>query len=175
MVRTSITHPLRIDDLTPGNGRLGITFCTCKKGASVFRATWDRDLDLDLDAVKGWGAKAVLSLIEDSEFEMLGVPELGEAVNARGIDWMHFLIRDLDTPTDGAMGRWAAILAQLHAKLERDGRVVVHCRGGLGGTAIRPAQQPTRPKAPHRTENACPAGRLRRASRQSVSHFETVG
>ncbi|MBO6885775.1 MAG: ADP-ribosylglycohydrolase family protein [Marivita sp.] len=132
MVRTSITHPLRIDDLVIGNGRLGITFCPGKKGASVFGAAWDRDLDLDLDAIKGWGAKAVLSLIEDHEFEMLGVAELGEAVKARGIVWVHFPIRDLDTPTDEAMGTWAAISAQLRATLERGGRVLVHCRGGLG-------------------------------------------
>ena len=53
MVRTSITHPLRIDDLSLGNGRLGITFCPGKKGDSVFGAAWDRDLDLDMDAIKG--------------------------------------------------------------------------------------------------------------------------
>ena len=132
MVRTSITHPLRIDDLPLGNGRLGITFCPGKKGESVFGAAWDRDLDLDLDAVKGWGANAVLSLIEDHEFEMLDVAELGEAVKARGIAWVHFPIRDLDTPTDDSMGTWAEISAQLHATLERGGRVLVHCRGGLG-------------------------------------------
>lgn len=132
MVRTSITHPLRIDDLSLGNGRLGITFCPGKKGDSVFGAEWDRDLDLDMDAIKGWGASAVLSLIEDHEFEMLGVPALGEAVTARGIEWLHFPIRDLDTPTDDAMSTWAATSAQLHAIMERGGRVLVHCRGGLG-------------------------------------------
>ncbi|NHQ75760.1 ADP-ribosyl-(dinitrogen reductase) hydrolase [Roseovarius gahaiensis] len=132
MARTSITHPLRIDDLALGNGRLGITFCPGKKGDSVFGAAWDRDIELDLDAVNGWGANAVLTLIEDHEFKMLGVPELGEAVKARGIDWFHFPIRDLDTPTDDDMGTWAAISAQLHATLERGGRVLVHCRGGLG-------------------------------------------
>lgn len=132
MVRTSITHPLRIDDLVLGNGRLGITFCPGKKGESVFGAAWDRDLDLDLDAVKGWGADAVLSLIEDHEFEMLGVAELGEAVKARGIEWVHFPIRDLDTPRGEAIDTWTAISAQLHATLERGGRVLVHCRGGLG-------------------------------------------
>ena len=132
MVRTSITHPLRIDDLPLGNGRLGITFCPGKKGDSVFGAAWDRDLDLDMDAIKGWGASAVLSLIEDHEFEMLGVPKLGEAVKARGVDWFHFPVRDLDTPTDHAMERWATLSTELHGTLERGGRVVVHCRGGLG-------------------------------------------
>jgi ADP-ribosyl-[dinitrogen reductase] hydrolase len=132
LVRTSISHPLRIDDLPLGNGRLGITFCPGKKGDSVFGAAWDRDLDLDMDAIKGWGANAVLSLIEDHEFDMLGVPTLGAVVKSRGIDWFHFPVRDLDTPTDDAMGTWAALSAQLHGIMERSGRVVVHCRGGLG-------------------------------------------
>ena len=132
MVRTSITHPLRIDDLAIGNGRLGITFCPGKKGDSVFGAAWDRDLDLDMDAIKGWGANAVLSLIEDHEFEMLGVPKLGKAVKARYIDWFHFPVRDLDTPAEDALERWTALSARLHGLLERGGRIVVHCRGGLG-------------------------------------------
>lgn len=132
MARTSISHPLRIDELPIGNGRLGITFCPGKKGDSVFGAAWDRDLDLDLDVIKTWGADAVLSLIEDHEFEMLSVHNLGEAVKARGIEWFHFPIRDLDTPTDESMITWASLAAQLHAAIERGGRVVVHCRGGLG-------------------------------------------
>jgi ADP-ribosylglycohydrolase/protein-tyrosine phosphatase len=132
LVRTSITHPLRIDELPLGNGRLGITFCPGKKGDSVFGAAWDRDLDLDMDAIKGWGANAVLSLIEYHEFEMLGVPKLGQAVKVRGIDWFHFPVRDLDTPTDDAMEGWTALSARLHGVLERGGRIVVHCRGGLG-------------------------------------------
>jgi len=105
LVRTSITHPLRIDELPLGNGRLGITFCPGKKGDSVFGAAWDRDLELDMDAIKGWGANAVLSLIEDHEFEMLGVPKLGEAVKARGIDWFHFPVRDLDVPASAATAK----------------------------------------------------------------------
>ena len=132
MARTSISHPLRVDDLPVGNGSIGITFCPGKKGDSVFGAPWDRDLDLDLDVIKAWRANIVLSLIEDHEFEMLGVPKLGAALKARGIEWVHFPIRDLDTPTDDAMGTWAALSARLHATLERGGRVLVHCRGGLG-------------------------------------------
>ena len=95
-------------------------------------AAWERDLDLDMDAVKAGGTNAVLSLIEDHEFELLGVPDLVEAVKARGIEWLHFPIRDLDTPTDDVMGIWAVMSAQLHATLERGGSVLVDCRGGLG-------------------------------------------
>ncbi len=132
MVRTSITHPLRIDDRPLGNGRLGITFCPGKKGDSTHGADWDRDLDLDMDAIKAWGADAVLSLIESHEFDLLGVPELGAAVQARGIEWFHFPVRDLDVPTPEAMAGWSSLSPKLHRIVESGGRIVLHCRGGLG-------------------------------------------
>lgn len=73
MVRTSTTYPLRIDDPGIGNGRLGRTFCPGEKGESVLRPVWKRDLDLDLDAVRRWGANTVFSPIKIHEFEMLSV------------------------------------------------------------------------------------------------------
>lgn len=98
MVRTSHTHPLRIDALPLANGQLGITFCPGKKCDSVYGAAWDRDLDLDIDAIKSWGANAVLTLLKKHEFELLSVPNLGDAFKARGIEWFQLAIRDLDVP-----------------------------------------------------------------------------
>lgn len=132
MVRTSVTHPLRVDELRVGNGRLGVTFCPGKKGDSVHGEAWNRDLDLDMDAIKSWGARAVLTLIETSEFEMLSVTGLGKAVGDRDIDWHWFPVRDLDVPPPETMERWRALSPKLHRILERGGRVLVHCRGGLG-------------------------------------------
>lgn len=132
MARTSITHPLRIDALPVGNGSLGITICPGKQGDSIYGTPWARDLDLDVDAIKAWGATAVVTLIENHEFEMLSVRSLEDAVKARDIEWHHFPIQDLDVPTSESMARWRAISPRLHQILERGGRVVVHCRGGLG-------------------------------------------
>lgn len=132
MAWTSVTHPLCIDALPVGNGHLGITLCPGLTDGSAFGTLWERDLDLDLDAIRDWGAEAVLTLIEDHEFEMLSVPSLGEAVKARGIEWLRFPIRDLDVPTPEAMDRWRTLSPRLHRILEGGGRVVVHCRAGLG-------------------------------------------
>ncbi len=132
MARTSITHPLRIDILPVGNGSLGITFCPGKKGDSAHGAPWARDLDIDMDSIEVWGAKAVVTLIEDHEFEMLSVGTLGEAVMARGIEWHHLPIRDLNCPTPETMVCWQTLSPRLHQILECGGKVLVHCRGGLG-------------------------------------------
>jgi len=136
LLRDSTSHPLRIDSLAVGNGHLGLTLCPGKKGDSVFGAGWDRDLDVDLDVIKAWGAQAVVTLIEDTEFDLLSVTGLGDAAEARGMDWHHFPIPDLGAPTPRAMARWRELSPRLHRILEAGGRVLVHCRGGLGRAGI---------------------------------------
>lgn len=132
MLRDSISHPLRIDSLPVGNGHLGLTLCPGKKGDSIYGAGWDRDLNVDLDVIKAWGAVAVLTLIEESEFDMLSVNRLGGAVKASGLDWHHFPVPDLEVPTHEAMTHWRELSPRLHRILENGGRVLIHCHGGLG-------------------------------------------
>lgn len=131
-MRTSETHPLQIAELPVRDGAIGITFCPGKTGASVYGDPWDRDLEADLNALKAWGAHAVLSLTEDHEHEMLGVPNLGKAIRKAGFEWWHFPIRDLSAPDLGVQSAWLKISEEVHQQLDRGKRVVVHCRGGLG-------------------------------------------
>ena len=72
-MRTSMTHPLQIATLSlgAGLGRIGITFCPGKVQADAMTGSWNRDLGRDLDAVRDWGAVAVVTLVEDHELEAL--------------------------------------------------------------------------------------------------------
>ena len=132
MPRTSQSHPLHIDALPVANGLLGLTLCPGKQGDSVHGAPWARDLDADLDAVADWGAAAVVTLLEDDEIEHLGATGLADGVRARGMAWHHLPVRDVDVPGEDAMQSWRGLAPQLHRILEGGGRVLVHCRGGLG-------------------------------------------
>ena len=132
LARNSITHPLRIDCLSIGNGQIGLTFCPGKKGDSVFGEAWDRDLNIDIEVIRAWGANAVLSLIEDHEFKSLSVPGLGRAVEASGMEWYHFPIRDVSVPTPESMDQWHNLSPRLHEVVDKGGRLLIHCRGGLG-------------------------------------------
>ena len=132
MLRDSTLHPLRIDSLPICSGRLGLTLCPGKKGESVFGDRWDRNLDIDLDVIKSWGTKAVVTLIEEAEFRQLSVTGLGDALLAQGIEWHHFPICNLNAPTAAAMIRWRTLSPHLHSIFESGGRVLLHCRGGLG-------------------------------------------
>lgn len=132
--RTSLTHPLRIDELRVDGvgGRIGITFCPGKCADSVHGAPWARDVDIDVRAIRGWGASALVTLIEDHEFDFLRVRGLGVAVKAAGMDWHHLPIRDVDVPDRRFEEGWADVGPKLVSRVREGGCVVVHCRGGLG-------------------------------------------
>jgi len=133
-VRTSVTHPLRIGQAPAGDagGLVGVTFCPGKQGPSNSGFVWRRDLGLDLDTIAAWGPAAIVTLIEDHEFEMLGVQDLGRQISARGIEWHHLPIVDVEVPDARFEAGWLASGPKLLSVLRQGGRVLVHCRGGLG-------------------------------------------
>jgi protein-tyrosine phosphatase len=131
-VRTSLSDPLRIDELRWGAGRIGICLCPGKQAASLTGLSWQRDLAADLDAISRWRADAVITLIEAHEFQTLRVPQLGAWVRARGIAWHHLPIVDFQPPDARFEAAWAQRGPALLAQLRAGGRLVVHCRGGLG-------------------------------------------
>ncbi len=92
-MRTSLTDPLQIAVVSaPGVlGAVGVTFCPGKKD----RVRWDRDLDIDVAAIRAWGASAVVTLIEPHELTRLAVEQLPDAVARHGMKWVHLPIRDV--------------------------------------------------------------------------------
>lgn len=60
---TSLSDPIRPDPLPvgPRGGLLGITLCPGKHGPNLTGGHWARDLAADLDAIRDWGATAVLT------------------------------------------------------------------------------------------------------------------
>lgn len=138
-MRTSLSHPLYLDEIPVGSGAVGMTICPGKKGQSVYGADWDRDLDLDLAAIRDWGATAVLTLIEEREIEMLQVRGLSERVAAHGMEWIHFPIRDLEAPDARGLAHWSDLAPRLHRLLDEGKFVAIHCRGGLGRAGMMAA------------------------------------
>jgi protein-tyrosine phosphatase len=133
-IRTSASHPLYVAQLPAGStgGCIGITFCPGKHDRSTSGFLWLRNLDVDLDVLAAWPTAALVTLIEDHEFTMLQVPELGARAKARGMEWHHLPITDLQPPDERFESRWSASCPRLLNHLHAGRRVVVHCRGGLG-------------------------------------------
>jgi ADP-ribosyl-[dinitrogen reductase] hydrolase len=93
---------------------------------------WDRDLAVDLDAIRDWGAAAIVTLIEPKELTLLRVERLGEEVVRRNMLWFHLPIVDVSIPDQRFEENWSAVGEELRSILRNGSDVLVHCRGGLG-------------------------------------------
>ena len=133
-VRTSESHPLRIDAVIPGRGlgRIGITLCPGKQQPSAMTGSWCRDLDLDTDTIQRWGATGVITLLEDWEFELLKVRGLSDAVRKRHMEWWHLPIPDVQPPGPDFERTWTTTGEAIRDRLRLGFDVLVHCKGGLG-------------------------------------------
>ena len=54
MAKISMTDPIQVTKINhPGQlGKIGVSICPGKKSPSVFGGMWDRDLELDLTAIR---------------------------------------------------------------------------------------------------------------------------
>lgn len=159
-MRTSETHPLRIDAVqAPGHGWIGMTFCPGRKQNDAMTGPWDRDLARDLDVIREWGAVAVVTLMEQHELIRFRVPALGDMVRQRGLEWYHLPIVDGDVPCLPFETGWKDVGPKLRLHLTHGKRIVLHCRGGLGRTGTIAARL--------LVELGMPAGEAIRAVRQA--------
>jgi ADP-ribosyl-[dinitrogen reductase] hydrolase len=129
---TSLNSPLRIGEVPVGTGCIGITLCPGKTDPHARTGPMARDLEMDVRAIATWGARAVVTLLEDAEMEKLGVRGLGDAVARNGMQWVHLPIPDGSIPDAAFAEKWKTAGAHLEAIVRAGGRVLVHCRGGLG-------------------------------------------
>jgi len=116
----------RFDSLTlPGTGaRIGLCPCPGRGGP----------LAQDLGRLRGWGAEALVTLVEDHELAALGVTSIQAEVEALAMRWWHLPIRDMSIPDEAFEASWRTTGPALHA-LIRDGfSVALHCHGGYGRT-----------------------------------------
>lgn len=129
---TSDSHPMQIATLPVRTGRIGISFCPGKHQADAMSGVWARDLATDLDAVRNWGAAAVVTLVEAHELSALKVEALGDEVGSRGMSWFHLPIRDVSVPGPLFEEGWREAGGALRELLRSGKSVFVHCKGGLG-------------------------------------------
>ena len=150
-VKTSSTHPIRIAKLPCGdrNNCIGITLCPGKKGPSTFGGRWERDLNIDLAAIKeDFDPKLIITLMTREELMLSKVSDIGSKVEELGIRWLHFPIEDMAIAGQKFEEMWRAerlyILRTLghrtspddYFDVHNEGNILIHCRGGLGRSGM---------------------------------------
>lgn len=113
-----------------------MTICPGKTGDSNYGAPWARDLDLDLRAIRAWGAQVLVSLTEAEEEAGLGVGDLGAACARAGLVRYHLPITDVSVSDARFEALWAWAGRDLRRRLRAGEDVVLHCRGGLGRSGM---------------------------------------
>ena len=114
------TYPVTVPET---GGTIIITPCPGKR---------QRDLGLDLDQLKGMGAEAIVTMVQDRELDLLSVRDIGEKCEERGLIWLHCPIPDFDGPGAAFERAWVDAGPRAREILRRGGTVVSHCRGGIG-------------------------------------------
>ncbi len=59
-----------------------------------------------MDVMAAWGASAVVTLLEEFELEMLGIPAIPSLLQSRDIEWYHLPIRDVNIPDHIFEEKW---------------------------------------------------------------------
>jgi ADP-ribosyl-[dinitrogen reductase] hydrolase len=138
MPRTSLTHPLQIDSVivTQTGGLIGMTICPGMVQGGPSERAWDRDLNLDLAAIKAWGTTALVTLIEDYELEILSVADLPQKAQAMGLEWYQLPIMNRDAPYEEFEENWIINGRMLRQRLRQGERIVLHCVFGLGRSGM---------------------------------------
>lgn len=136
--RTSDTDPIKVallpQELVGLPGRIGLTFAPGKKHRSI-TGEWCRDVDKDLERLcQAYGTRVLVSLVEDHELELLGIPELFASCESHGIPVLRFPIPDGGVP--GSRAELSQLVERI-VGIARGGKtVVIHCRGGLGRSGL---------------------------------------
>lgn len=139
---TSETHPLRVDFVEsttfPALQNLGMTFAPGKKQPNSVSGEWCRDLMTDLLRLRDfYKVDILISLIEQKEFETLGISDLEAECSKRSLDVIRYPIKDYNVPAD--VKSYIALIDKIVENLEQDKKVVIHCKGGLGRAGMTAA------------------------------------
>jgi ADP-ribosyl-[dinitrogen reductase] hydrolase len=76
----------------------------------------------------------LVSLVQNPELEMMGIPHFFDKVKAYGIQSIHYPIPDKWLPN--SMDEVSELVNRIIELLHRGKRIVVHCNGGKGRTAL---------------------------------------
>lgn len=124
-------HPIFPLSVEHSNAKLLLTPCP---------GTKELPLKSALQALKEYGANAVITLMTEKELQALVLNDVGIAVKSLGMSWFHLPICDDQTPDKDFSTLWETAGPAIHRLLENEKSIAIHCKGGSGRTGMIAAQ-----------------------------------
>lgn len=126
--------PIWVDFVSPEShglrGRLGLTVAPGRWRPGLDSAS-DCLVEDDLLRLRDfYGAKVLVTLLEEFEMRRLAIPELLDVARNAGLRSLWFPIADVSVPSD--LEATCALVDGIVEYMSRGETIVVHCMGGLG-------------------------------------------
>jgi protein-tyrosine phosphatase len=120
-----------VDDVfwIEGNPPAALAIVLCPRGDAVLRD--------DLRQIRKGGVETLVSMLEPTEARWLGLGKEGEFVEAAGMRFLSYPIRDTHVPADIATFR--TFVKGLADRLRAGERIGMHCRGSIGRAPLTAA------------------------------------
>ena len=117
-------------------GQVSLSCCPGRAAAWLLPSVSQRELERDIATISRWGAKALVSLLDDFEFARLHLRRLPDLAAAAELAWYHVPLA-LGTLPDADFDRvWTPISLPLQEILRGGGKVALHCRDGRDRAAL---------------------------------------
>lgn len=122
-----MTHPTWLLPLNQQGSGLVLTPCP---------GTKDVELNQSLTQLKSQGVTVVVTALSDEELVEKSVEQLGEQVEALGMQWFQLVIEDDCAPGASFQLKWDAVSSNIQTALDNNQKVAMHCMGGSGRTGL---------------------------------------
>lgn len=132
----SVKLSVDLVDVPGVRGRIGM--CACPGGRRLRLPDYQplKNLEQDLATLSDLGASGLVSLIEESELQYLGLDVLPIEVRRHDLWWKHLPIRDMSIPGRVFEQRWDLEAPALYECLQEGQCLILHCWAGLGRTGM---------------------------------------
>lgn len=118
-IAAAITAPVAAPFATLGNGSLSIM---AKPDTANLTATFQ--------SIKSSGATHLVSLLENTEANTLGLATEADWCRQFQMEFLHFPIADFSTPA--SIDAFSEFTKMLLTQIQQGAHTVIHCRGGIG-------------------------------------------
>lgn len=98
--------------------------------------TKEVDIATSLSQLKSAGCDAVISLMQDEEFERFEVTDIGPLCKHLDLAWYHWPIEDDAAPEAPFEQCFSKQKQQVVDRLKQGQNIAVHCKGGTGRTGL---------------------------------------